>query len=324
MIVRCMSMARSKLGAELDLADAPRRAPRPARRRPRAVTGSACSQAGERTKAKRGGSGGSLAATAANGGRAIGRVSGSSSSKPASTSASSAASSTVRANTPTWSSVRDSSSAPLRGMRPWVGLKPTTPQNAAGRITEPLVCEPIAPGTMCGGDRRGRAARRAAGRALGIVRIAGLAGMEIGVLRGHGLAHDHGAGRAQPGDRGRVAPRRAAGPQRRAELGRHVAGVEDVLDADRHAVQRARAPCPACGARRRPRACRRACSRSRKAQAWIVASTSSMRVEAVADQLDRGDAALADIRGRLAEARVRTGSCVGDPRRIRTGAHRGV
>ena len=36
----------------------------------------------------------------------------------------------------------------MRGIRPWVGLKPTTPQNAAGRITEPLVCEPIAPGTM--------------------------------------------------------------------------------------------------------------------------------------------------------------------------------
>ena len=44
--------------------------------------------------------------------------------------------------------MRDSSSAPVRGMSPCVGLKPTTPQNAAGRITEPLVCEPIAPGTM--------------------------------------------------------------------------------------------------------------------------------------------------------------------------------
>src|SRR5438067_5565365 len=32
-------------------------------------------------------------------------------------------------------------------MRPTVGLKPTTPQNAAGRITEPLLCEPIAAGT---------------------------------------------------------------------------------------------------------------------------------------------------------------------------------
>ena len=29
-----------------------------------------------------------------------------------------------------------------------MGLKPTTPQKAAGRITEPLVCEPTAPGTM--------------------------------------------------------------------------------------------------------------------------------------------------------------------------------
>ena len=49
---------------------------------------------------------------------------------------------------PTWSSVRDSMRAPAREMSPCVGLKPTTPQNAAGRITEPLVCEPIAPGTM--------------------------------------------------------------------------------------------------------------------------------------------------------------------------------
>src|SRR5688500_12834954 len=32
-------------------------------------------------------------------------------------------------------------------MRPTVGLKPTTPQNDAGRITEPFVCEPIAAGT---------------------------------------------------------------------------------------------------------------------------------------------------------------------------------
>ena len=29
----------------------------------------------------------------------------------------------------------------------FVGLNPTTPQNAAGRITDPLVCVPIAPST---------------------------------------------------------------------------------------------------------------------------------------------------------------------------------
>ena len=44
------------------------------------MTGSISFQAGARTKAKRGGSGGSLAAVAASGGRASGRVSGSSSS----------------------------------------------------------------------------------------------------------------------------------------------------------------------------------------------------------------------------------------------------
>ena len=43
--------------------------------------------------------------------------------------------------------MRENSNAPSVGMRPTVGLKPTTPQNAAGRITEPLVCEPIAAGT---------------------------------------------------------------------------------------------------------------------------------------------------------------------------------
>src|SRR2546428_7348266 len=32
-------------------------------------------------------------------------------------------------------------------MRPTVGLKPTTPQNAAGLIVEPFVCDPIAAGT---------------------------------------------------------------------------------------------------------------------------------------------------------------------------------
>ena len=36
---------------------------------------------------------------------------------------------------------------PSNGIAPSVGLNPTTPQNAAGRITEPLVCVPIAAGT---------------------------------------------------------------------------------------------------------------------------------------------------------------------------------
>src|SRR5258705_12154224 len=36
---------------------------------------------------------------------------------------------------------------PSVGMRPTVGLKPTTPQNAAGLMTDPFVCDPIAAGT---------------------------------------------------------------------------------------------------------------------------------------------------------------------------------
>ena len=72
-----------------------------------------------------------------------------------------------------------------------------------------------------GRDRRRRAARRAARRARLVVRIAGLARMEVGVFGGDGLAHDHRAGGAQPRHGDRVAARRAARPERRAELGRH-------------------------------------------------------------------------------------------------------
>jgi len=38
---------------------------------------------------------------------------------------------------------------PARGTAPRVGTKPTTPQNDAGRITEPAVCVPSANGAMC-------------------------------------------------------------------------------------------------------------------------------------------------------------------------------
>src|SRR5947207_3071387 len=37
---------------------------------------------------------------------------------------------------------------PVLGIRPWVGLKPYTPQNAAGLIVEPAVWLPSASGTM--------------------------------------------------------------------------------------------------------------------------------------------------------------------------------
>ncbi len=65
----------------------------------------------------------------------------------ASTLASSAAPATSRAYAPTWSSVGLNANTPVYGIASFVGLNPTTPQNAAGRIIEPLVCVPIAAST---------------------------------------------------------------------------------------------------------------------------------------------------------------------------------
>src|SRR4249919_2380816 len=65
----------------------------------------------------------------------------------ASTLARRAASSTVRVNVPTVSNVWLNGCTPRVGMAFSVGLNPTTPQYAAGRITDPLVCVPIAPVT---------------------------------------------------------------------------------------------------------------------------------------------------------------------------------
>ena len=89
-----------------------------------------------------------------------------------------------------------------------------------------------------GGDRRRRSRRGAAGRARVVVRVARRAGMVIRELGGHRLADDDRAGRAQLGDHGGVVPRPAAAADRRAEFGRVIRGIDDVLDRDRDAVQR--------------------------------------------------------------------------------------
>src|SRR5206468_641472 len=57
--------------------------------------------------------------------------------RPASTDMARAASPTDRVSTPTWSSDHASGMTPATGTRPCVPLKPTTPQYAAGRSTEP-------------------------------------------------------------------------------------------------------------------------------------------------------------------------------------------
>ena len=89
------------------------------------------------------------------------------------------------------------------------------------------------------GDRGGRAARRAARRARGVVRVAGRAGMQVGEFGGDGLAEQHAAGLAGQRHAGGVALRPPALVDRRAPFGRHVGGVDDVLDAERHAGERA-------------------------------------------------------------------------------------
>src|SRR5215470_8613789 len=56
-----------------------------------------------------------------------------------------AASRTVRANGPAWSSEDAYATMPKREQRPYVGLMPTMPQNAAGWRIEPPVSVPVAP-----------------------------------------------------------------------------------------------------------------------------------------------------------------------------------
>ncbi len=63
------------------------------------------------------------------------------------TSSSSAASATVRPKVPTWSSELANATSPYRLTVPYVGFKPTTPQNAAGCRTLPPVSLPSAAGT---------------------------------------------------------------------------------------------------------------------------------------------------------------------------------
>src|SRR5260370_35902904 len=59
-----------------------------------------------------------------------------------------ATSSTRRAKKPAWSSEGLEGCTPVRGIAPKLRLRPTTPLNAAGLITEPSVCVPNASGTI--------------------------------------------------------------------------------------------------------------------------------------------------------------------------------
>ncbi len=71
-----------------------------------------------------------------------------------------------------------------------------------------------------------------------VVRVGGDARRHAGELAGDGLAQHHRAGRAREPDAGGIGRRSMAAIDRRAHLGRLIGGVDDVLDADRDAVQR--------------------------------------------------------------------------------------
>ena len=144
-----------------------------------------------------------------------GAVAGSPGSKPARASARSAASATVRAKTPTVSSAGDCGEDAGARDRPEARL--VADDAAVGGRADHRAAGLGADGEghVAGGDRRGRAGGRAAGRVARRRRVGGGGRVHEGELGGDGLAHDHRAGGAQPRDHGRVGARHAAGVEAR-------------------------------------------------------------------------------------------------------------
>ena len=87
-------------------------------------------------------------------------------------------------------------------------------------------------------DRRRRSARRSARRMRGVVRILGRPRDEERILRRDGLADDDCARGAQPVHDDSVPLRPPSSEYFCAEFGRHVRGVDDVLDSDGQAMKR--------------------------------------------------------------------------------------
>ena len=128
---------------------------------------------------------------------------------------------------------------PLRLIAPTLGLKPTAPQKLDGRRIEPTTWVPRPAGTMPAPTAADEPLDEPPGVRLRIVRVLGLVPrMGGGEFRGRGLADDDGAGFAERMDAGGIAVRLLALEHRRALAGRHVGGLDDVLDRDRHAVDR--------------------------------------------------------------------------------------
>ena len=86
---------------------------------------------------------------------------------------------------PTVSCEKESGAAPVFGIRPSVGLRPVTPQSAAGIRIDPPVSVAIANGTAPRRDRRRGAARGAAGDPRQVPGVPHVA--EVGIDAGRGI-----------------------------------------------------------------------------------------------------------------------------------------
>src|SRR5581483_5132630 len=156
------------------------------------------------------------------------------------TSRSGAASRTVRAIGPELPRPSDPEPYGAGDTRPRDGLIPKSPQHEAGMRIDPPPSLPRETGC----DGRGCAAARAAGRPLGVPRIAAvpvqlrLGHADGAELRRVRLADDDEAGLADPADDGRVDGRHVVGVRLARERRADPAGLVQVLDRDRDAVER--------------------------------------------------------------------------------------
>ncbi len=129
------------------------------------------------------------------------------------------------------------------GTKPGLGRNPTTPQKAAGILSEPPRSVPSAKAIWPVMRSRGAAAGRAAGRPFRVPRVPrGAEDLVEGVaaggeLGGVGLSQNHRAGGPEPGDHQRVFLGHVVGVERRPVGGAQAADLGNVFDADRQAVQ---------------------------------------------------------------------------------------
>ncbi len=130
------------------------------------------------------------------------------------------------------------------GTRPKVCLKPTSPQHAAGMRLDPPPSVPTPIGPEPGSHRRRGAARRPAAGPREVPRVRGapeqrrLGEAFMAEFRGRRLADEDRAGALQPRHRRRISRRDIVGQRYRAKGGAHAGRVDQILDRERHAVQR--------------------------------------------------------------------------------------